>query len=192
MEEVYTQVFMFRGIERLMIVVGGLIFGYLGYRLFLYGIDQGNGKLETESKFFKLTFSGSGPGLFFMAFGALILINGVYSTAFGTRESELNDSISAIASRDQEHPSAQSQPTRILTETLKFSGEGSACDVIQLSAHDDQPQAALFAYQNGLEQSLAGAEIGELAGILEASIDDDAKLKEILFAIEEVICKMEN
>ncbi len=78
MAELLTDWVFFRGIERWLIVTGALVFAYLGYKLFLYGVDQGQGKLETENPFFKITFSGSGPGLFFMAFGALILLNSIY------------------------------------------------------------------------------------------------------------------
>jgi len=45
-------------------------FACLGYKRFLFGVRREHGKLETESQYFKLTFSGSSPGLCFMAFGA--------------------------------------------------------------------------------------------------------------------------
>ena len=88
MMDVFGFVF-FRGIERWMVVIGGLIFGYLGYKLFLYGVNEGHGKLDAENQLFKVTFSGSGPGLFFMAFGALILVSSVYSTGTVTHNSLL-------------------------------------------------------------------------------------------------------
>jgi len=67
-------IFILRMIERIAIVVGAVIFAYLGYKLFLFGIKEGHSKLQSESKFFKITFSGTGPGLFFMAFGSIVLI----------------------------------------------------------------------------------------------------------------------
>ncbi|MCH7676660.1 hypothetical protein IH879_17185 [candidate division KSB1 bacterium] len=63
-----------RGAERLLIVIGAIILSYLGYKLYRFGIDKGSAKLETESQLYKVVFSGTGPGLFFMAFGAIILI----------------------------------------------------------------------------------------------------------------------
>ena len=69
----------FRGIERLVIVVGAIIFAYLGYKLFLAGIDKGPGKLEAETKFYKFVFSGVGPGVFFMAFGGIVLVTALFT-----------------------------------------------------------------------------------------------------------------
>jgi hypothetical protein len=71
---------LFRGTERIIVVLGAVFFAYLGYRLFLFGVDKGRGKLEVESEVFKVIFSGSGPGLFFMAFGSVVLI---FSLFFG-------------------------------------------------------------------------------------------------------------
>ena len=64
----------FRGIERIIIAFGSILLSLLGYFLFAKGIDRGFGKLETDLKFGKIIFSGSGPGLFFMAWGSLIML----------------------------------------------------------------------------------------------------------------------
>lgn len=64
----------FRGVERIIIALGGIFFGYLGYRLFLKGLTAGDGNLQLESETMKLIFTGTGPGLFFMVFGALVLV----------------------------------------------------------------------------------------------------------------------
>jgi hypothetical protein len=68
-----------RGPERIIIVIGAIVFAYLGYRLFLAGIDKGLGKLEAETRFYKCVFSGVGPGLFFMAFGAIVLVTALFT-----------------------------------------------------------------------------------------------------------------
>src|SRR5262249_40413423 len=65
--------FVLHGITRIIIALGAITFGYLGYRLFIHGHTQGKGSLEFESRVAKVIFSGTGPGLFFMAFGAIIL-----------------------------------------------------------------------------------------------------------------------
>lgn len=72
-------IFILRALERLAIVISAVIFAYLGYRLFLFGVKEGSSKLQTESMFFKITFSGTGPGLFFMAFGALVLMFALFT-----------------------------------------------------------------------------------------------------------------
>jgi hypothetical protein len=74
-----------RGLERLVIAFGAITFAILGYRLFIFGVTKGHGKLVADSKLFKVVFSGTGPGLFFMAFGAVVLVSALF-TGSGSRE----------------------------------------------------------------------------------------------------------
>ncbi|TGL58718.1 hypothetical protein [Leptospira sarikeiensis] len=76
----------YRGIERLLIAFGGILFGYLGYRLFLKGITTTKSDLKFESASLNIIFSGTGPGLFFMIFGAIILITSLYSGGVSVSE----------------------------------------------------------------------------------------------------------
>jgi len=170
----------YRGIERWMIVVGGLIFGYLGYKLFLYGVDKGHGKLQAENQFFKLTFSGSGPGLFFMAFGALILVSSVYSTGTVTRETLPGDPAQASASSSN---GAQTRPSAEKT-TLHYADKSGAvaCNHIRLKLHDGNLRDALEAYRKA-----ADPQINAMGTIMERLEDED--LKVLLPAIEAVICE---
>ena len=62
-----------RGIERLLIALGGIVFAYLGYRLYVQGITRGRGEAQVKSPILQFALSGTGPGLFFMAFGAIVL-----------------------------------------------------------------------------------------------------------------------
>lgn len=64
----------FHGLERLLINCGAIFIAYLGYRLFMFGVEKGHGKLEAHSAVFKVVFSGSSPGLFFMVSGLVILV----------------------------------------------------------------------------------------------------------------------
>jgi hypothetical protein len=68
-----------RGIERLLIVLCCGFFGYLGYKLFLYGVNTGKGKVDFKSNFANIVFSGTGPGLFFMAFGSIVLLIALFT-----------------------------------------------------------------------------------------------------------------
>jgi len=65
--------FEFYGVATVGTVVGAFCI-WLGYKLFTQGIQKGKGQLDFKSKTFSLLFSGVGPGLFFMAFGALIVL----------------------------------------------------------------------------------------------------------------------
>ena len=63
-----------RGVERLLIVGGAGMFAVLGYKLFMNGVREGYAKLSADVKVARFVFSGVGPGLFFMAFGAIVLV----------------------------------------------------------------------------------------------------------------------
>ncbi len=51
----------------------GLLFGYMGYRLFLAGIDRPAGDLEAETNGRKLALKGAAPGTFLALFGAIVV-----------------------------------------------------------------------------------------------------------------------
>lgn len=194
MLEIYAEVISYRGIERLFIVLSALIFGYLGYRLFIFGVDKGNSKLETESPLFKLTFSGSGPGLFFMAFGAIILIYTMLSPV------EINNQVATLlansagpvpASTTSSTSSSSNIPMTTVTNSLKFSGALSGiCDVIKFELHNT-PDGVLYAYQNGLQSSRIANELAILAQTIEINIQDPLAQSAILISLEEVLCKLE-
>jgi hypothetical protein len=71
---VLLQAVPWRGTERLMIVACAALSMYLGYRLFIFDVKDGVSKLNAQVQWVKIAFSGVGPGLFFMAFGAIVLI----------------------------------------------------------------------------------------------------------------------
>ena len=85
--EIFGDVIFLNGIERIICCLGGIFFGFLGYKLFLNGLDKGFSRLNAESKFIKIVFSGSGPGLFFMAFGSIILLISLFTGKVSKKES---------------------------------------------------------------------------------------------------------
>jgi tetratricopeptide (TPR) repeat protein len=58
-------------------MVAGFVSIYLGYKLFLRGIE-GSSTLEGEVRKMKLTLRNASPGLFFALFGAFIIVSGIY------------------------------------------------------------------------------------------------------------------
>ena len=60
-----------RMMERSLIVLGGILAVYLGYKLFVLGIDKTQG---SASAFNMVELKNFGPGLFFAALGAIILV----------------------------------------------------------------------------------------------------------------------
>jgi len=59
-----------RMVERSLIVAGGILAIYLGYKLFVLGIDKSQGAASA----FGVELKNFGPGLFFAALGAVILV----------------------------------------------------------------------------------------------------------------------
>lgn len=77
--DAFQNPFFLRGSERLAIVLTGGFLSYLGYSLFRFGVLTGQSRLTAETRTYKLIFSGTGPGLFFMAFGSLILLAALFT-----------------------------------------------------------------------------------------------------------------
>ncbi len=81
-----------RMLERSLIVAGGILSIYLGYRLFVLGIDKSQG----EASAFGVELKNFGPGLFFAALGAVVLVTTMraaisigYESAPTTREAQV-------------------------------------------------------------------------------------------------------
>ena len=68
-----------RAAERCVIYGGAVLLICLGYMLYKQGISKGRGELQAKSKMGEILLSGTGPGLFFMAFGAIILLVGLWT-----------------------------------------------------------------------------------------------------------------
>lgn len=70
---------MLRGTERLLVVAGGILAIYLGYRLFLAmpDRDQGTGKFELPGGI-SIYMSRVGPGVFFSLFGTAVIALALY------------------------------------------------------------------------------------------------------------------
>ena len=65
-----TLVPILRMVERSLIVAGGILSIYLGYKLFVLGIDKSQGQASA----FGVELKNFGPGLFFAALGAVVLV----------------------------------------------------------------------------------------------------------------------
>lgn len=72
METINLLLALCRGVERLLIIGGGLACITLGYRLFLKAIVDA-GELVAEGAGYKLQMQRIGPGVFFALFGAFVL-----------------------------------------------------------------------------------------------------------------------
>src|SRR3981189_2911886 len=68
-----------RSVERLIVVVGGVLAIYLGYRLFSHAHlrNDGSGKLKTTV--FEFAVAKVGPGVFFALFGTWVLFSSLKS-----------------------------------------------------------------------------------------------------------------
>lgn len=65
---------LFRGFERLLTILAAMFFAWLGFRLFCIGVESTKSKLDVKGFGFRMTLVGTGPGLFFMAFGGAVLV----------------------------------------------------------------------------------------------------------------------
>jgi TonB family protein len=72
--ELLSDAIFLRGTQLILIILASILFLFIGYKLFSYGVDKGRSKLRHQSEMYKLIFSGSAPGLVFMVFGGLVLV----------------------------------------------------------------------------------------------------------------------
>jgi hypothetical protein len=96
-----------RGIERVLIVCVAALFAYLGFRLFALGHTSGPGKLQAKTKLGEVILSGTGPGLFFMAFGGLVLLGAVFhgDTRYSEKTTTTNtEAVSQVTGDQQSGP----------------------------------------------------------------------------------------
>ena len=127
--------FVIRGVERVLIIVGAIFFGYLGYKLYLHGITSSRSQVDFDSKFMKFAVSGTGPGLLFMVFGAIVL---VFSLVFGrvssketlTSEEASKSSVTGLTTpplggQEVAAPMSESQPQNINPVRSKDKAEAS-------------------------------------------------------------------
>jgi hypothetical protein len=99
------QVAAFRMGERALIVLGGILSTYLGYRLFTLGINAAQG----QARAFGIELRDFGPGLFFAALGAYVLVQAL-------RAAIRSGTVMARAASENEAATAESQePTGVTT-----------------------------------------------------------------------------
>ncbi|KPK35970.1 MAG: hypothetical protein AMJ65_16930 [Phycisphaerae bacterium SG8_4] len=92
-----TSPVLWRGIERLFIVLVTAVFGWMGHRLFLFGITEGQAKLSAEGHYYKIIFSGTAPGLFLMVVAGLALLTALWK---GGTKGDTKDNKKPKRSRD--------------------------------------------------------------------------------------------
>lgn len=78
---------LFRGVERLLIVLGAVLTIVLGYWLFR-GAAESEATLLIESELLRVVLSGRAPGLFFMVSGVFVLVVAVFTRAKIARSQE--------------------------------------------------------------------------------------------------------
>ncbi|MFC1597114.1 hypothetical protein ACFL5Q_04130 [Planctomycetota bacterium] len=97
------------------------MFAVLGYSLFRRGISRGKGTLEAESRLFRIVFTGTGPGLFFMAFGAIILITALLKGGV-TQETTTKEPVAVVDSPTHimEDPVSETKDTVTIHDPLRY------------------------------------------------------------------------
>jgi threonine/homoserine/homoserine lactone efflux protein len=61
--------------ERIVIYAGAIFMIYLGYSLYKRSNSKGRNNLQAKTKLSQIILPGTGLGLFFMAFGAIVLFS---------------------------------------------------------------------------------------------------------------------
>lgn len=72
METLY--IFVMTAIYKIMTLISGVIFAYLGFRLFMADKTSDAGDLSVKYDKYMLNLKGGAPGVFFSLFGAMMII----------------------------------------------------------------------------------------------------------------------
>ncbi len=94
-----------RMLERSLIVAGGILSIYLGYKLFTLGIDKSQGQASA----FGVELKNFGPGLFFAALGAVVLVT-TMRAAISIGHDSAATSVAAGATQVQGEPAVSGAP----------------------------------------------------------------------------------
>jgi hypothetical protein len=116
------EIFFARAAERVLVDCGAIFFGYLGYKLYIRGIGARPATIQFKSKLAQFAASGTGPGLVFMGFGAVILtvallFGGVKESSKTTASSGLQTELDARSSSISSFPSEEKET--VTKEELK-------------------------------------------------------------------------
>ncbi|GAA6145965.1 hypothetical protein [Thalassolituus maritimus] len=122
-----------RMLERLMVVGFGGMSIYLGYKLFFHLPNQTDQNGEIELPGIKVVLSRVGPGVFFLVFGAFILITNLHQGIETTRQYSSDSAVTTDESgnegsgengsgADDVHLDADALASRQETEIRRFAG----------------------------------------------------------------------
>jgi hypothetical protein len=134
-------IYIFRGSERLLIIIGGIVAMILGTILFRWGVT-GQTDASVAGPSFNLSVKNAAPGTIFMLFGTAILIAGMISPV------KLNVISNDAPSKDQSDPT-EDPPSLIWSETEKSSFSQKIIklrDDIQLINADEAAAENLVAF----------------------------------------------
>jgi len=90
----FDQIMMLRMLERLIAVIVGPLTIYFGYKLFLLLPTQNDSKGNITLPGFSVVLSKAGPGIFFAAFGSIIIYQSITNEVIvKTREAEISGGV---------------------------------------------------------------------------------------------------
>ena len=161
-----------RGFERIVIVVGAIFIGYLGYRLYINGTAVGKNTLKTNFGDVSLILTGIGPGIFFMAFGSLVLVTALY---FGGAE---------IKSIKQQSSSTNSSSEQLAVSTKGINSESNECNT-EVTYHSSGMYLSDSSLDNNNNLKIS---LGDKVGVL-WNINDNPQLEnlKLMFFHPEII-----
>lgn len=115
---------MIAALERVLCIVVAAFFAFLGYRLYFAGLTRGESKLQGKGAFGEFVVSGTGPGLFFMAFGGVVVVYAIATS--GIVKSESRTTLPGAAGAAVGAASAGVLPPGTVVETVRFASSAPA------------------------------------------------------------------
>lgn len=147
-----------KGVERILIAIGAIIFGCLGYRLYMEGFARKKEKNAAHSLFLRFALSGTGPGLAFMVFGAFLLYMTLSSDeAPISPPGDVSTALDPIKNRLADHDRKIAGLANRLPEVVKQEIKLEVADVFREAEEDflDQVQREITGHETNLQERVS-------------------------------------
>jgi hypothetical protein len=127
-----------RGIERILIVFGGIVSIVLGAWLFKLADIRQDSSGSLKSKLFSMTFTKVGPGVFFAAFGAWILITAMNTHATSFREDFSSAEQPKLQSQTGQETAGQNNQPPAVPKVIRYGDSSPALNGRVLGGDNSQ------------------------------------------------------
>lgn len=140
-------------IYKVVCLASGLVFGFLGYKLFVQGIFAGAGDLDASFKNNKLILKKAAPGTFFALFGAIVIS---FTVGIGLRQEQHTMGVPHVSGPGPMNGEASSGAGKISMTNVSSIDEKIGQSLMSCSNLSDEDKKRILARLRAAETSSSG------------------------------------